>query len=357
MPVRYRRLTLASLRGRPPGSRHRSESGRSGQLPPPKVSAMTAFPGSGPARPGRPAQPAPSREPAAAPRPTALRRNRTPVRRPFGADQLRALLDAQQVITSDLSLSDMLDRIVRTACELVAARHGTLGVHSGSGQVEHLARYDADTDADTDAEPAGRQRRQRRRLRRPRTPCARARERPVPGRADPGPQPGDRRHLPGRARAGQLHRRGQRPGRGAGRDGRDRHQQRPPLRRGPAHAGLAGRVRGDHPHPARGRRDRPARAGRRAGHRGGPGRQRGARPACSRRRHPADRGGGRRRRRAPARPVVRARLRCRADRHRRPGRPQRCLRPARRRVRPDRAAGRCSSRRSAPTPGPRARCC
>lgn len=43
-------------------------------------------------------------------------------------EQLSALLDAVQIVTSDLELPEVLNRIVSAACELVDARYGALGV-------------------------------------------------------------------------------------------------------------------------------------------------------------------------------------------------------------------------------------
>ena len=42
--------------------------------------------------------------------------------------RLTALLDAVMAVTADLELADVLTRIVHSACELVDARYGALGV-------------------------------------------------------------------------------------------------------------------------------------------------------------------------------------------------------------------------------------
>lgn len=48
-------------------------------------------------------------------------------------DRLRGLLDAVISVASELSLSAVLDRIVRAACELAGARYGALGVLDAQG--------------------------------------------------------------------------------------------------------------------------------------------------------------------------------------------------------------------------------
>src|SRR4029079_5436267 len=53
------------------------------------------------------------------------------------ADRLHGLIDAHDIVTSDLSLEAMLTRIVEQACHLVGARHGKLRV---SGPVRVLWR-------------------------------------------------------------------------------------------------------------------------------------------------------------------------------------------------------------------------
>ncbi len=56
--------------------------------------------------------------------------------------RLRALLDAVVAVTADLDLSAVLDKIVSTACELVSARYGALGVLARrSGVVAEFVTY------------------------------------------------------------------------------------------------------------------------------------------------------------------------------------------------------------------------
>jgi signal transduction histidine kinase len=54
-------------------------------------------------------------------------------------EQLEALLDAVTAVTTNLDLSVVLGRIVRSACSLVNARYGALGVLSPDG--EHLVEF------------------------------------------------------------------------------------------------------------------------------------------------------------------------------------------------------------------------
>jgi signal transduction histidine kinase len=56
-----------------------------------------------------------------------------------GRAQLEGLLDAVTAVSADLELSEVLARIVRTACVLVNARFGALGVLSPDG--EHLVEF------------------------------------------------------------------------------------------------------------------------------------------------------------------------------------------------------------------------
>lgn len=53
--------------------------------------------------------------------------------------RLSALLDAVLAVTSDLKLADVLNRIVKAACELVDAQYGALGVIGSDG--ERLAEF------------------------------------------------------------------------------------------------------------------------------------------------------------------------------------------------------------------------
>jgi two-component system, NarL family, sensor histidine kinase DevS len=69
-------------------------------------------------------------------------RRATPAPRPsHSAERLRALLEAHRAITDDLSLRSVLDRIVRTACDLVGARYGALGVTASDGSIEHFVHH------------------------------------------------------------------------------------------------------------------------------------------------------------------------------------------------------------------------
>jgi signal transduction histidine kinase len=62
---------------------------------------------------------------------------------PLGATQsqhrLAALLDSVMAISAGLELSEVLDRIVKVACELLGARYGALGVLGPDGK--HLAEF------------------------------------------------------------------------------------------------------------------------------------------------------------------------------------------------------------------------
>jgi signal transduction histidine kinase len=53
--------------------------------------------------------------------------------------RLTALLEAVMAVTADLELADVLTRIVRSACELVHAKYGALGVLGPDG--EHLVEF------------------------------------------------------------------------------------------------------------------------------------------------------------------------------------------------------------------------
>src|SRR5450756_2893718 len=53
--------------------------------------------------------------------------------------RLTALLDAVMAVTADLELGDVLTRIVHSACELVDAKYGALGVLGPDG--EHLVEF------------------------------------------------------------------------------------------------------------------------------------------------------------------------------------------------------------------------
>lgn len=54
-------------------------------------------------------------------------------------ERLAALLDAVMAVSADLDLADVLTRIVRSACELVDARYGALGVLGADG--EHVVEF------------------------------------------------------------------------------------------------------------------------------------------------------------------------------------------------------------------------
>src|ERR1700753_909139 len=56
-------------------------------------------------------------------------------------DRLTALLAAQRVITSDLSLTSMLDRIVSVACALCAAGYAALAVLGADGLIERFVEH------------------------------------------------------------------------------------------------------------------------------------------------------------------------------------------------------------------------
>jgi GAF domain-containing protein len=63
------------------------------------------------------------------------------------ADRIRGLLEAQRAINHDLTLTSVLDRIVRTACELVGASYGALAVIAADGSVEHFVHRGFDPQA------------------------------------------------------------------------------------------------------------------------------------------------------------------------------------------------------------------
>lgn len=60
--------------------------------------------------------------------------------------RLRRLIEAQAVIASDLSLTDVLTRIIGAACELAGARYGALGAIGPDERIEQLVQtgYGAD---------------------------------------------------------------------------------------------------------------------------------------------------------------------------------------------------------------------
>ncbi len=56
-----------------------------------------------------------------------------------GSERIARLLDAVLAVSSDLDLSQVLSRIVQSACDLVDARYGALGVLAPEG--EHLVEF------------------------------------------------------------------------------------------------------------------------------------------------------------------------------------------------------------------------
>jgi GAF domain-containing protein len=75
-----------------------------------------------------------------------------------GSGRLRGLLEAHRTITDDLSLTSVLDRVIRAACDLVGAEYGALGVIASDGSIEHFAHrgLDEQTVALIGALPKGR---------------------------------------------------------------------------------------------------------------------------------------------------------------------------------------------------------
>jgi GAF domain-containing protein len=63
--------------------------------------------------------------------------------RTTGTERLRGLLDAQRVISADLSLSTVLGHIVRTACELLRAQYGALSVVAPDGTADLAVHHGA----------------------------------------------------------------------------------------------------------------------------------------------------------------------------------------------------------------------
>ncbi|MGZ4661735.1 MAG: GAF domain-containing protein, partial [Arthrobacter sp.] len=53
-------------------------------------------------------------------------------------DQMQGLLGAVVSLTEDLSLEAVLDRVVQSACELVGARYGALGVLNDDEELGHF---------------------------------------------------------------------------------------------------------------------------------------------------------------------------------------------------------------------------
>ena len=61
-------------------------------------------------------------------------------------DQMQGLLGAVVSLTEDLSLEAVLDRVVQSACELVGARYGALGVLDDDHQLGHFITVGIDED-------------------------------------------------------------------------------------------------------------------------------------------------------------------------------------------------------------------
>lgn len=61
-----------------------------------------------------------------------------------GADRLRGLLEAHRTITGDLSLTSVLDRVVRAARDLIGAAYGALGVVATDGSTEYFVNHGLD---------------------------------------------------------------------------------------------------------------------------------------------------------------------------------------------------------------------
>lgn len=88
----------------------------------------------------------------------STRRPRPPRLHATETERLHGLLEAHRIITADLSLASMLDRIVDAACDLVGAQYGALGVLAPDGSIEHFVHrgMDAETVARIGALPRGR---------------------------------------------------------------------------------------------------------------------------------------------------------------------------------------------------------
>ena len=69
------------------------------------------------------------------------------------ADRVHALLDAHRLITADLRLPSMLERIVRAACDLVGATYAALGVLAPDGSIEHFVSTGPENDRAAGAFP------------------------------------------------------------------------------------------------------------------------------------------------------------------------------------------------------------
>ncbi|GAP54799.1 hypoxia sensor histidine kinase response regulator DosT [Arthrobacter sp. Hiyo6] len=62
-------------------------------------------------------------------------------------DQMQGLLGAVVSLTEDLSLEAVLDRVVQSACELVGARYGALGVLNDDQELGHFITVGIDDEA------------------------------------------------------------------------------------------------------------------------------------------------------------------------------------------------------------------
>jgi GAF domain-containing protein len=74
----------------------------------------------------------------------------SPPQRADSAERYRRLLEAHRTISDDLSLTSVLDRIVRAACDLAEAEYGSLGVVALDGSIERFVHQ-----ADGPHPPAG----------------------------------------------------------------------------------------------------------------------------------------------------------------------------------------------------------
>ncbi|MFN2561129.1 MAG: GAF domain-containing protein [Jatrophihabitans sp.] len=63
-----------------------------------------------------------------------------------GAERYRRLLEAHHTIADDLSLTSVLDRTLRAACDLLDTQYGALCLVAADGSVEHLAHRGFDGD-------------------------------------------------------------------------------------------------------------------------------------------------------------------------------------------------------------------
>lgn len=61
-------------------------------------------------------------------------------------ERMRGLLEAVMSIAEDLSLEAVLDRVVRSACRLLGARYGALGVIGDDGMLSHFITVGVDED-------------------------------------------------------------------------------------------------------------------------------------------------------------------------------------------------------------------